>query len=131
MKAITGQSAFLCDKLDLLQHRIPIWIGRNLLFDAVAALMAGVDQPECRHAVGQPFHFVSGIAFLFGEEIRSVRDYHSHIADAGLINAGVIYLVEDSVAQREPDMAPVAEGRTNAGFRAGSPVRRNSGLAWC
>ena len=80
-------------------------IGHDLLFDAVAAITAGVDQLECRHTVGQPFHFVSGIAFLLGEKLRSVRDDQPHVADAGLVNAGVIDLIEDSVAQREPDVA--------------------------
>ena len=99
-----------------------MWIGHNLLFDAVAAIAAGVDQPECRHTVGQPVNFRVGVTFLLGEEIRSVRDDQPHVADAGLVNARVIDLVEDSVAQREPDMALVAEGRPNAGFSAGSPA---------
>ena len=108
-----------------------MWIGHNLLFDAVAAITAGVDQPECRHTVGQPVNFGVGVAFLLGEEIRSVRDDQPHVADAGLVDAGVIYLVEDSVAQREPDVALVAERRADAGLGAGSPARRNSGPAWC
>ena len=59
---IIRQAALLCVKLNLLQHRIPVRVSHNLLFDAVTAITAGVDQPECRHAVGQPFHSVAGIA---------------------------------------------------------------------
>jgi len=107
-----------------------MWVGHNLLFDAVSAIKARVNQPESRHTVGQPFHFVSSIAFLLGEEIRSVRDDKPHVADAGLVNAGVIDFVEDSVTQRKPDVARVAEGCANAGLGAGSPARRSSGPAW-
>ncbi len=63
VRVIIGQCALLRDKLDLLQNRVAPGIGHNLLFDAVAAILAGIEQPECRHTVGQPFHFVSGIAF--------------------------------------------------------------------
>jgi hypothetical protein len=109
VKAIIRQGALLRVKLNLLQHRVPVRIGHNLLFDAVTAITAGVDQLEGRHTIGQPFHFVAGIAFLLGEKLRAVRDDQPHVADAGLVNAGVINLVEDSVAQREPDAALVAE----------------------
>src|SRR3984957_11663521 len=104
-------------------------IGDDLFFDAVAAVAARVDQPESRYTGGQPVNLGVGVALLLGEEVCAVRDDQAHIADAGLIDAGVIYLVEDSVAQREPDAALVAQGRANAGFRAGSPSRRTSGAA--
>ncbi len=75
-------------------------------------------------------NFRAGVTFLFGEEIHSVRDDQAHVADAGLINAGVINLVQDSVTEREPHMAIAVEGGADAGFSAGSPARRNSGAAW-
>ena len=60
------------DKPDLLQHRVPIWISETmLLFDTVADLTEGADQPECRHAVGQPVDCGVGVMFLLKEEIRS------------------------------------------------------------
>jgi hypothetical protein len=108
-----------------------MWIGQDLLFDAVAAITAGVDQPESRHTIGQPVNCRVGATFLLGEELRSVRDDQPHVADAGLVNAWVIDLIEDSVAQREPDPTLITEGRANAGLGAGSPARRNSGSTWC
>lgn len=62
-----------------------------------------------------------GIAFFLGEKLRAVGDDQPHVADAGLINARVINLVKNAVAQREPDMALVAECRAHAGLGAGMP----------
>jgi hypothetical protein len=56
-----------------------------------------------------------------------LRDDQLHVADTGLVNAGIIDLVEDSLAESEPDATLVAEGFANAGFRAGSPAWLNVG----
>ncbi len=57
MKPIIGQRSLLRDKPDLLQHRVTMRIGQDLLFDAVATVAAGIDHCKRRHAVGQPVHF--------------------------------------------------------------------------
>lgn len=100
------------------------------LFNAVTAVATGIDQLEGRYAVGQPFHGVAGIALLLGEIIYAVRDDQPQVAYAGLVDAWVINLVENSVAQREPDSASVAQGRAKSGLRTGSPARRDTGSAW-
>jgi hypothetical protein len=84
---------------------------------------------ECRHTVGQPVNFVPGIAFLLREKLRTVRDDQPHVTNAGFINAWIEYLVKDSVAQREPDPATVAERGAHAGFGAGGPARLSAGSA--
>ena len=73
-------------------------VGHDLLLDLVTSIAASIDQPESWHTVRHPVNLRVGVAFLFGEKVRSVRDDHPHVADAGVINARVIYLVEDTVA---------------------------------
>ena len=93
VKAIIRQGAFLRVKLNLLQNSTSVGISHYLLFYAVMAITTSVDQLEGRHTVGQPFHFVAGIAFLFGEKLRAVRDNQSHVTNTGLVNSRPIYLV--------------------------------------
>jgi hypothetical protein len=50
------------------------------------------------YAVGHPVNLRVGVTLLLGGKVRSVGDYHPYVADAGLIDAGVVYLVEYSVA---------------------------------
>jgi hypothetical protein len=98
IEVITGQRALLCDKPDMLQHRVPMGIGHNLLFDAVAAGTAGIDQLECRHTLGYPMNLRVGCTLFLGEEIRSVRDDQPHVADAGVVDPRVVNLIEYPMA---------------------------------
>ena len=130
VQVIIRQGTLLRVKLNRLQHCVLVRIGHNLLFNAIPAIAAGIDQFESRHAVGQPFHFVAGIAFFLGKKLRAVGDDHSHVTDASLINARVINLIENSVAQCKPDPALVAQRRAHTGLGAGCPARGNSRTVW-
>ena len=55
---------------------------------------------------------------FFREEIAPIGHDESHIARAGLIDAGEINFVENAVTEREPDFAVLVERRSDAGFGA-------------
>ena len=126
MQPIIGKMVLHCGELDALQNCVSLRISHDLLFDAVSAGEARIDQSECWDALSQPMNLRLGVALFLGEEIRSVRDYQSHVADARLIDTGIKYFVENSMAQREPDKALVAEGSAHARFCAASPTWRNT-----
>ena len=50
-------------------------IAYDLFLNAVPTCAAGVDQAECGHALFKPVNFRIAVAFLFGKERRSIRDY--------------------------------------------------------
>ena len=128
---IISQIALHRCELDALQDGVSLRIRNNLLFDAVSARSACIYEPERRNTFGQPMNLRVCIVFFLGEELSFPGDDQSHVADAGLIDAGIKDFVEDSMAQREPDMAFVADGRAHAGFGAGCPTRWNPGRAGC
>ena len=121
----------LSDELDVLENRVPMRVTHNPFLDAVPTLAAGVDQPECRHTIGQRVKFRVAVAFLFREESRSIRDDQPHVSDARLVNAGIVDFIEDSMAQREPHVALVTERCADARFCAGSPACRTAAAAGC
>ena len=55
-----------------------------------------------------------------------IGDDETEIAGARVIDARVIDLVENPVAQREPDTAVATDRGTDAAFRARRPARRNA-----
>src|SRR6185437_5850563 len=130
MQAIVGQDTSLRNEPDLLQHGVTMRIGQCLLFDAITALPADVGQRERWDARGQPANAGVSVALLLGEERRAVRDDQSHVAHTSLVDARIIDLVEDAVAEREPDVTAVGEGRAPADLGARGPAGRDTGRAW-
>src|SRR5579863_9452759 len=56
----------------------------------------------------------------------AICDQEAHVARAGLIDAGKVDLVEDPVAQGEPNFAVLVERSSDAGLRARCPSRGNA-----
>ncbi len=69
------------------------------------------------------------MTLLFGEEATAVGHNQAKVAYAGLVNSGKINLIEDAMAQREPDPAVQVQGGANPGFGARCPARLNPGPA--
>src|SRR6185437_1098269 len=101
-------------------------IGQGLLLDAIAAVPADVGQCERRHACSQPANAGVSVTLLLGEVCAAVRDDQSQVAHAGLVDPRVIDLVESAVAEREPDVAVVAQRRAHADLCAGRPAGGNA-----
>src|SRR5262249_46878867 len=97
--------------------------------DAIAALGAGALDDKCGHAVSHGADFATRVALLLGEEALTVGDDEAEIPGAGLVDAGIIDLVEDAVADREPNPAPRFESRADAALGTRCPAGGNAGSA--
>jgi hypothetical protein len=114
---------------DTLQHDIADRIGKHGLVDAIAAIGGDIGKPESRHTVLDGMHRTARVAFLFREIIAAIGDNEAEIARAGIINARIINLVENTVADRVPDAALRRERRVEPALGAGRPACRNAGPA--
>src|SRR6185503_4204820 len=64
---------------------------------------------------------------LFFREVRlPVGNDEPEIARARVIDAWIVDLIEDTVAQRKPDSAVAADSGTNSALRARRPAGRNT-----
>src|SRR6185437_10480875 len=113
-------------KGDALQHRIVHRIGEHQLLDAIAAGKAGAGDRKRRNAVLGRMDDAARAALLFGEIAVAVGDDEAEVARAGLIDARIIDLVEDAMADREPDTAHPAERRADPALGARGPAPGNS-----
>ena len=113
----------------LLQHHVAPRIGDHRLEDVVATGDAFAAQAIGRHAIGQRVHAVMRVALLLGEEPIRPGDDETEIAQAGLVEPRVVDLVQDAVAEREPDPAERRERGADAELVGGSPGGRNAGVA--
>ena len=113
-------------KTDLHQHRIAARIGDNPLDQPEAAIAMRARQQKRRDAVFERLHDRDAIALLLGEETLSVRDDQAEVADAGLIDARIVDLVENAVADGEPDAARFRERRADPALGARGPSGSNS-----
>ena len=115
----------------LLDHHVGAVIGQHMLDDAEPATGVGVDQPERRHAVLQRGDLEVAVALLLGEEAIVAGDDQAEVARAGLIDARIVDLVQDAVAEREPDAADRGQRGADTALRAGGPAWRDAWPAWC
>lgn len=66
------------------------------------------------------------MTLLLGEEAVSIGDDQAKVSEAGLIDAGVVNLVEDAVAERKPDAAGGAERCPYAALGTERPAWRDA-----
>ena len=116
-------------KADLLENHAAIWIRQNFLVDAIPSTVVGVDQFIGGYSCLDGVVLKGAVTLLLGEEIQAVGNNESHVASTGLVDAGKINFVEDSMTEREPDFAVLVERRTGARLGARSPSWRNAGPA--
>jgi hypothetical protein len=90
---------------NLLQQDVAVRVSENFFMNAVVAVDFRIDEFEGGDARLEGFVFECAMAFLFGEVISSVCDHESEVASAGLIDAGKIHFVDNSVTYREPHFA--------------------------
>src|SRR5690349_8219108 len=112
-----------------LQHDIARRIGKHRLFDAIAAVGGDVGERESRYAVINRPNRAARMTLFFREIIAAIGDDEAEIAGAGIIDAWVINLVQDAVAERVPDAAFQLESRSDGALGARGPARRNTGPA--
>src|SRR6185437_4681335 len=113
-------------KRNPLQHHIARRIGQHGLVDAIATVGGDIGEGKGGHAVLDRTHGTARVAFLFREIIAAVGDDEAEIACASVVDARIINLIEDAVADRVPDAALRRERRADRTFGAGCPARRNA-----
>ena len=92
-------------KNDLLQQHVASRIGKDFLFDGVAVLQTGIDDPVGWHTGGQILDARAAVPFFFGKQFTSVGHDQTQVANASLIDPRVVHLVQNPMAMREPDAA--------------------------
>ena len=114
-------------KPDLHQHRIAARIADHALDDAESAADMRAREQKGRHPVFERLHHRGAVPLFFGEEAVVIDDDESEVADAGLVDPGIVDFVEDAVADGKPDAAGVGERRADSALGARGPSRPNSG----
>src|SRR5579864_5635925 len=127
VKVIVGELALQRFEANFLQNHVAVWVGKDFLVDAVESAVAGIGQFIDWDAGFKGPIFEFAVALLLRKEISAIGDNKSHVAGAGLVDAGKINFVEDAVAQGEPDFAVLVKGGADAHLGARSPTRRNAG----
>jgi len=84
---------------------------------------------EQRNAVLEGGNGMAGVTLLLGEKAVRPADDQAEIAGAGVVDARIVDLVEDAVADREPDAAGRRERGADAALGARGPARGNAGGA--
>ena len=126
VKPVITEAALQRAEDDALQHHLAPGIGKDGLVDAEAAVARGVGERETRHALGELAQHAGGIALFLGEIVAPIGDDEAEIAGAGVVDAGIIDLVEDAVAEGEPDPALGRERGADAALGARGPARGNA-----
>src|SRR5205823_1967991 len=99
------------------------------LDDPVTAIGLGIRQTVERAVALRVFDPVLQITLLLVAKALAVGDQKLKIPRVGLIDARVVNLVDDAMAQCEPDSATGMIGGAQALLGAGGPARLNTGCA--
>jgi hypothetical protein len=114
--------AFQHLQLDRHENDVMARVGDDVLGDAEAAADMGADDLEGGDAVFHRGGLGRAVALFLGEEAGAVGDDQAEVADAGLVHAGVVDLVQDAVADGEPHAADRRQGAAHTGFRRRGPA---------
>src|SRR5262249_23687405 len=105
VEAVVASLAALGLEAYMLENDIAARIGKHELFDDIAAVARHVAQREGGHAIIHRPDRTRGVTLLFREIAAAVGDDEAEIARAGIVDTGIVDLVENAVAQREPHTA--------------------------
>ena len=119
VESIIAQAPLLCLEANHLEYRILAGVGEDGLLDPIARPLARVDEPIERNARRRVLDPMLGVVALRREETVPFGNHQSEVADARVVDAGVIDLGEDAPPEREPDEAL---GRRVRGQRRADPV---------
>src|SRR6185503_14848003 len=111
---------------DALKHHVAPGIGQYLLLNAIATINGRVPNLIRKDAWRHLRRLGAGISLFFRKECLPIGHDETKIARACMIDAWIVDLVEDPVAQREPDAAFATHSGTEAALRTRRPARRNT-----
>src|SRR5579863_76460 len=123
IKPIVGYGASERLKRYALKHDVAARIGEHQFFDPITTLVTDTADDKRRHAFGDRMNGTLRIALLFREETMPIGNDEAQIPRACLIDPRIVDLVEDAVAQREPDSALRLQRGTDTAFGARCPSR--------
>ena len=118
------------DETDALEENVAAGVADDIFFDSELLLQAGVGDFESRGTAMDKGDLMRGVLRFIGKKIPTIRDNKTGLPEASLIGAGVVYLREVTVAEREPDKAAGGEGGADSGFGAGGPLSWKPRSAW-
>src|ERR1700722_3452168 len=98
-------------------------VGANLLDEPISALALGIGHAVEEAGPLRVLDLVLEVDLFFVAERFAVGDEKLEVARVGLIDGGIINLVDNAVAQREPDPATGVIGRAESLLGAGGPAR--------
>ena len=126
VQAEISQRALERHETDALEHHVAPGIGQYLLLDSIATINGRVPNPIRRNARRHLRRLGAGIPLFLREECLPIGHDETEVARARVIDAWVVDLVEDPVAQREPHPAVATHSGTEAALRTRRPACRNS-----
>jgi hypothetical protein len=86
-----------------LQDHIPVRISDDLFFNSIETTTARIDNPAVGDSVSIGCDLRCGVTLLLRKELNPIGDDHSKVPRACLIDARIEDLVQDPMADREPD----------------------------
>ena len=107
------------------QHR-PMRIGEDMFYEPIATARLRIRETIEEAIALRVFDRVIQIAFFLVAKRFAVADEKLKVARVRLIDVWIVNLVDDAVAQREPEAATGMIGSPHAFFRARSPARLDS-----
>ena len=126
VQAEISQRALERHETDALEHHVAPWVGQHLFLDPIATINGRVPNPIRRNAGRHLRRLGAGIPLFFREVRLPIGHDETKVARARVIDAWIVDLVENPVAQREPDTAVATDGRAEAALRTRRPARRNT-----
>src|SRR2546427_9242665 len=101
-------------------------VREHVFCQLVAALWFRIGEPIERAIALRVFDQVIQVALFLVAKRFTITDEKLKVARVRLIDAWIVNLIDDAVAEREPEAATGMIGRADAFFRARSPARLDS-----
>ena len=97
-------------------------IGENMFYQAVAAVGLRIGQTVKEAITLRAFDQMIQVALFLVAKCFAITNEKLKVAGIRLIDAWIVDLVDDAVAERKPETATGMISRTDAFFRARSPA---------
>ena len=125
VKPEISQRALERHETNTLKHHVAPRVGQYFFLDSIATINGRVQNPIRRNSWRDLQGLRPGIPFFLREECLPIGHDETKVARACVIDAWVVDLVEDPVAQREPHPAVATHSRAEAALRTRRPACRN------
>src|SRR6266478_861499 len=101
-------------------------IREHVFYESVATVGLRIGQTVKEAITFRAFDQVIQVALFLVAKCFTITDEKMKVARVRLIDAWIVNLIDDAVAEREPEAATGMIGRTDSFFRARSPAGLDS-----